>query len=155
MTFKILVTGDRNWKAKGVVELAFRDVIDSIEAEVFNDWSLIDEIIVIEGGAKGADALCYTVAHDIRNGESPVSSDYIMRIKVNSILADWKSYGKAAGPIRNRLMLDQGPDYVIAFHDDLSLSKGTRNMVEQCVKAGLEVRLWSSDGHMRKIAKDT
>jgi len=58
--------------------------------------------------------------------------------------ADWRQHGKAAGPIRNRQMLREGqPDLVIAFHDDLSASKGTRDMVRIARKAGIPVLVYS------------
>ena len=42
--------------------------------------------------------------------------------------ADWQKYGRAAGPIRNKQMLDEGsPDLVIAFAG----GRGTENMVKQ------------------------
>ena len=37
-------------------------------------------------------------------------------------------------------MLDEGqPDKVYAFHPDITKSKGTKNMVEQASKRGIEV----------------
>lgn len=61
----------------------------------------------------------------------------------------WDKHGRAAGPIRNTQMLDEGrPDLVLAFHRDLSESKGTRNMVEQSVKANLPVIHY--DGYSEK-----
>lgn len=51
--------------------------------------------------------------------------------------ADWKQYGKAAGPIRNQRMLDEGkPDLVIAFPG----GRGTADMVRKAKAAGIEVR---------------
>jgi hypothetical protein len=38
-------------------------------------------------------------------------------------------------------MLDMKPDLVLAFHDDLRKSSGTRNMVEIARKAGIETRI--------------
>ena len=58
--------------------------------------------------------------------------------------ADWKTFGKAAGPIRNRKMLDEGlPDVVIAFHEDIERSKGTKNMISQACEQGIDVILIS------------
>ena len=46
--------------------------------------------------------------------------------------------GGAAGAIRNGQMLTEGkPDLVVAFHGNISISKGTKNMVEQATKAGI------------------
>jgi hypothetical protein len=51
--------------------------------------------------------------------------------------ADWDKYGKAAGPIRNKQMLDEGnPEKVIAFR--FKNSRGTQNMINQAEKAGIK-----------------
>lgn len=52
--------------------------------------------------------------------------------------ADWDRYGKAAGPIRNRLMLvesDPPPEMLIAFPGH----EGTDNMIRQAHKMSVEV----------------
>lgn len=50
--------------------------------------------------------------------------------------ADWKQHGRAAGPIRNKKMLDQGkPDVVIAFPG----GAGTKNMVGMAMASGVPV----------------
>lgn len=50
--------------------------------------------------------------------------------------ADWDRYGKAAGPIRNSLMLAEGqPDGVTAFPGH----EGTADMVAKARRAGLPV----------------
>lgn len=38
--------------------------------------------------------------------------------------ADWKNFGRSAGPIRNRLMIDLKPDLCVAFPG----GRGTNNM---------------------------
>jgi len=50
--------------------------------------------------------------------------------------ADWKRDGKAAGPIRNQRMLDEGkPHLVIAFPG----GRGTADMIKRAEKAGVPV----------------
>lgn len=50
--------------------------------------------------------------------------------------AQWKVQGRAAGPIRNKMMCDeQKPDLVVAFPG----GNGTRNMIALAEKAGIEV----------------
>lgn len=67
---------------------------------------------VIVGGAPGADRLGYEWAQKYR-------------IPIRVFPADWNGHGKAAGPIRNQEMLDQGkPDLVVAFPG----GRGTNNM---------------------------
>lgn len=61
---------------------------------------------------------------------------YNHRITVREFPADWQKHGKAAGPIRNQQMLDEGkPDLVIAFPG----GRGTADMVNRAKKAGVKV----------------
>ena len=85
------------------------------------------ELTIIHGGASGADAL---------------AKEWAAMREVDQIefRADWKRFGKAAGPYRNRLMLDKGkPDLVIAFPG----GDGTKNMVGQAMLAGVECHVLS------------
>lgn len=50
--------------------------------------------------------------------------------------ADWARYGKAAGPIRNQRMIDEGqPDLVVAFPG----GSGTADMVRRAKRSGIQV----------------
>lgn len=55
--------------------------------------------------------------------------------------ANWEAFGAAAGPVRNRWMLDLEPDLVIAFPG----GKGTKNMIEQAKKRGVPVMVISEE----------
>jgi hypothetical protein len=82
---------------------------------------------MINGLARGADqmAVDWADAHDIW---------------VEGYPAQWTQQGRAAGPIRNQQMLDEGrPELVLAFHDNLDESKGTKDMVTRARKAGITV----------------
>jgi hypothetical protein len=117
---RVLICGDRHWTDRELI----RDAIYSIDG--------IGSII--EGEARGADR----IAREIANEEG---------IPVFPFPADWTRWGRAAGPIRNQQMLVDGkPDLVLAFHDDLEHSKGTKDMVTRALKAGLPVWHWSSTG---------
>lgn len=78
---------------------------------------------IIHGGAPGVDSLAGKWAR--RNN-----------ITEEEFKADWGKLGKAAGPIRNKQMLDEGkPELIVAF---LSMdSKGTANMLKQSKVAGV------------------
>lgn len=79
--------------------------------------------VLIHGGATGVDSLAQDWAdhHDIPCIVYP---------------ADWKRHGKAAGPIRNQVMLDEGkPDLVVAFPG----GRGTADMVRRARAAGVTV----------------
>lgn len=113
---KVLVCGDRKWPYKGIVRRVLYQVQPSM---------------VIQGGARGADTLAWDVAKE-------------MGLATETYPAEWKEYGRAAGPIRNRLMLDQKPDLVIAFHDDIEHSRGTKDCVTEARKRGIPVRVITS-----------
>lgn len=51
--------------------------------------------------------------------------------------ADWKQYGKSAGPIRNSEMIKSGAEVCIGFWD--GKSKGTFDMMTKADKAGIAV----------------
>jgi hypothetical protein len=113
---KLIFCGDRFWRNKSFI----RETMDIIRSN-------IGEFVVIEGEASGADSFARDIAEDIL-------------LKVEPYPADWEKYKKAAGPIRNAQMLKEGkPHGVVAFHRDLLYSRGTKNMVEQALKAGLPV----------------
>ena len=117
---KILVTGSRFWTD----EKAIADAI-------IKHGTLSEEITIIEGEAKGAD----TIAKHFANK---------MGCKVKGYPADWNTYGRSAGPIRNQKMLDDNPDIhlVLAFTDDIDASIGTSDMVARSIKKGIKVILY-------------
>ena len=83
---------------------------------------------VIEGGAGGADHLAWLASKTLG-------------LASERFFADWQKHGRAAGPIRNRRMLDLGkPDLVLAFVPSTGITKGTADMVRRARKAGVEVR---------------
>ena len=85
---------------------------------------------IIQGEARGADLIAKSVAR-------------AQGCPIECYPADWAQYGKAAGPIRNKQMLDEGkPDLVLAFSEDIGSSRGTANMVMQARKRGIEVRVF-------------
>lgn len=98
----------------------------------YNDWDQVcwalapyksTETVIIHGGARGADSLAFKWAKE-------------NNIPYKTYLANWERYGKSAGFIRNKQMLDEGkPDLVIAFPG----GKGTKMMVDIAKKAGVEV----------------
>lgn len=55
--------------------------------------------------------------------------------------ADWEAHGKAAGPIRNRKMV-QAADLLVAFWD--GKSQGTLSAIREAARAGVPVRIFSA-----------
>jgi len=104
-----------------------RDFVDTelIEQLVFVDHE--DFTCIIEGGARGADTIAQQLA-------------FKYGMACLHVEANWAKYGRAAGPIRNKWMLEFGqPDIVYAFHTNKALSKGTNNMVNQAINTGITV----------------
>lgn len=84
--------------------------------------------VVIHGSARGADSLAMYWAQMMDSASRSV--------KHAPFAADWRTYGKAAGSIRNQRMLDEGkPEVVIAFDG----GTGTADMVRRATLAGIRV----------------
>lgn len=86
----------------------------------FTDYSKLVNVLngvspslIISGGADGADQLAERYARE-------------NNIPVQIFLPDWNQYGRAAGPIRNKLIVENA-DLVIAFWD--GSSPGTRSSI--------------------------
>jgi len=129
---RILVCGGRDFghvRRTAPLEEEPPHVLRAIEEYKFIH-SALDEIIkagsnitIISGGATGADSAVIDFAHI-----------YFHPYEVYK--ADWNKYGKAAGFIRNKQMLEEGrPDLVVAFPG----GKGTAMMVMLAKKDGVEV----------------
>lgn len=115
---RVLICGDRNWEN-------FQLIIDTL-SKIQQERGVE---VVIEGEAKGADT-CGKVAAE-RLG-----------IPVEPHPALWRKYGLKAGPIRNREMLKDGrPTLVLAFHNYIENSKGTKDMVNTARAAGVPVHI--------------
>ncbi|KKN63857.1 hypothetical protein LCGC14_0497350 [marine sediment metagenome] len=90
--------------------------------------------VVIHGDAPGVDDIAHNLAH-------------IYRHIVRGYPARWDLHGDAAGPIRNQQMLDEGkPDRVVAFHEDLANSKGTKDMIARARKEWIPVEVFDGSG---------
>lgn len=107
---KILVCGGRDFEDQAMVFA----VLDAHLATK-------GRIHIIQGGAKGADFHAKQWALS-------------RKMPITTFPADWDKHGKAAGPIRNSLMLEESkPDMFVAFPG----GAGTADMISKCQKAGL------------------
>lgn len=117
--YKVLVSGDRLWQNPLVIE---REILALISEHGTRD------LMLIGGGAPGADtiakALCTT--HNVHFAE---------------VKALWGTRYRSAGPQRNRAMLGLNPDELIAFHHNISESRGTKDMVTAAKKVGVPCRI--------------
>lgn len=112
---KVLVCGNRDW-----------DKYSSIYHALYG---MPKDTIIINGDCKGADRLSTKAANDLG-------------LEVRKYPANWDKYGKAAGPIRNQEMINkEHPDLVIAFHENIAESKGTKDMCKRAKENGIPVIL--------------
>lgn len=83
------------------------------------------------------------------------AADYL-DIPRDSITADWDRHGIGAGPIRNRAMILAHPDIalVMAFHDHIWTSKGTKDMVSVALRRGILVNLVSHEDEVFPLPED-
>ena len=114
----ILVCGGRDYDDEPV----FDHLMDALLAG-FKEHSPGAELVIVHGGARGADKLADLWAKS-------------RKVPVVACPADWKTHGKAAGMIRNLEMLKKWkPQVVIAFPG----GRGTAHMVSIARKAGVRV----------------
>lgn len=83
------------------------------------------DIEIVEGACRGVDLIArkYAINNDLSLKEFP---------------AQWNTYGKAAGGIRNDQMAKYA-DVLIAFYD--GSSKGTSNMIKAAKRENLDVHI--------------
>ncbi|HEY9059684.1 MAG TPA: DUF2493 domain-containing protein [Pseudobacteroides sp.] len=91
----------------------------------------LDIDLLIAGGCRGADTLAVRAARQCG-------------ISFIEYPADWQRFGKSAGPIRNAKMLRmEKPDLVLFFHENLSCSKGTADMLHRVIEANIPYRIFT------------
>lgn len=108
---RVLIYGSRTWSDPEPI----RAVIDRLPPTV----------VVIHGGARGADALA---------GELATARG----LTVEVFPAQWQNHGRGAGPIRNQQMIDDGrPTRAFGFRMP-GTSAGTDDMTRRLITAGIE-----------------
>lgn len=126
---RVLVCGGRDYDDKYKLDRVLNDLCEirglKGPKDEFGNW-MPAGLTIIHGGAKGADSLAEDWA-------------IVNWVQFERYPADWKKFGKGAGHIRNKQMLDTGIDLVVAFPG----GRGTANMVDIAKKAGVEV--WEAD----------
>lgn len=95
---------------------------------------------IIHGAARGADSLADAAAK-------------ALGLKVTPVPADWEKFGKAAGPMRNKQMLDLAPDRLLAFRCP-GQSKGTDHMITIARRAGVPCWVTDPDGRVHHLPKE-
>ena len=113
---KVIIAGSRNFEDYEKLVA----VCDKVLYEVASR-----PVTIFSGGATGTDHLVERYAHE---------RGYSLR----TFKADWKHYGKSAGPIRNYSMAQEA-DMVICFWN--GLSKGTKHMISVAKSKKLKLKI--------------
>ena len=108
---RVAVTGGRDYKNK-------IKVFETLDNLLFRN----PNFTLVVGDATGADAYAQVWAQK-------------KNIPVEIFKADWAYYGRSAGPIRNRQMVDSGVDLLVAFSGGI----GTDNMTTLCQQAHVKI----------------
>lgn len=119
---KVIIAGSRNFYDYDKVE-------DAVVSYFMSHGILKENVEIISGGARGADSL----------GEQLANS---YELKLTIFPAQWDTYGKAAGMIRNQEMADyaiKDSDKAILFAFWDGKSRGTKGMINIAKRCGMEV----------------
>lgn len=158
LRMRVLVCGDRNWEDRSIIFTVLGGVLDETVAN-FSD------LVIIDGCTRGADEMAGDFFSGKTPGEgcgrgSAERGSYAGHVNVlhEHYPAKWDEHDweaktavpcfhesrlfddrcPAAGPRRNQQMLDEGkPLLVLAFHDDIKSSRGTKDMVSRAKRAGI------------------
>lgn len=113
---RILVCGSRTWTDGQRIYEALKRFLH-------------EDVLVIDGGANGADKL----GHEAALG---------LGFRTVRFHANWHKYGRRAGVLRNEKMLNEGqPDLVMAFWD--GASRSTAHMIDISKRAGVRVEVFT------------
>lgn len=105
---RVLVCGSRDWSDWRRIDAVLRELV------------LADDVTLVHGGARGADALAHQVG-------------VVRGWNIERFPARWNVDGRAAGFVRNVEMLRTDPHLVVGFKERLSsglVSGGTEHMLK-------------------------
>lgn len=121
---RLIIAGTREFNRYDIVESKAASFVQELKEQ-----SKGCTITIVFGGAKGADLLGERFAKEYG-------------FKLMRFPADWKVYGKQAGPVRNRQMLNYAKEEqgaLLAFWD--GKSRGTKNMIDIAKDAGIIIKI--------------
>lgn len=117
MIKRVVVAGSRDFNDYNLAKIHISVCISRIR-ELYT-------LVFVSGGCRGADMLGERYAKE--NG-----------FQIERYTADWDTYGKSAGPIRNKQMAEIA-DYIICFWD--GKSQGTKSMVNFAKKLNKTIKI--------------
>lgn len=127
---RILITGSRDWSNKERIWDALSEQYHCWEHPAEECPEGMKPWVIVSGACPtGADAMCeeYGRLHGWTVERHP---------------ADWEQFGKRAGYLRNKEMVDLGADVCLAFI--LDESKGATMTARLAEEAGIPTKRWKS-----------
>lgn len=126
---RILVTGSRDWDDADRIGSELSEFITS-DCGIIPSIDGLGDVVLVHGACPtGADAIVDKIGAEL-------AESYGLRIERHP--ADWMTYGRSAGPRRNREMVELGAGICLAFIKNKS--KGASMTAEMAARAGIPVR---------------
>lgn len=117
---RLLIFGDREWEDEISIFVKLKGLKE--KHGIFT---------VITGGCRGTDKMADHAAE-------------VLGLDRITFPANWTGRCNSAGPYRNRKMFNEAkPNKAWAFHENISKSKGTKDMMEYCEQNNLKVELFT------------
>lgn len=111
---RVLCCGDRHWNNYQII----RDYLSELPKDT----------IVLYKNAKGADSYV-----DRAVGE--------LGLKAHKLLANWDNFGFTLDLLPDIEREDLRPDLILAFHNNLTKSRGTAGIINKARKCGIKVEI--------------
>lgn len=124
---RLLVFGGRRFTDRKAIYNGIAEALEWVSTDVITTWMPPDGTVIIHG--------------DCPTGVDSIVDDWaiVHWTRVERYPAEWEKYGKAAGPIRNQRMIDEGkPDKGLGFPG----GAGTADMARRLRKAGIPLIEW-------------
>ncbi len=117
MIYRVVIGGCRNFNNYTY----FKKYVDIYLTNI----KIYADIVILSGHCTGTDSMAERYAKE---------NNYSLEVHP----AQWHKFGRSAGPMRNKQMVQQC-DFVIAFWD--GISKGTKNLIDNATKFGKPLRI--------------
>jgi hypothetical protein len=114
--YKILIAGSRDFDDYEYLEVQMNYILH----EIIKEDEVWDNVIILSGGARGADKL----------GEQFAD---VYDFGIEQHIPDWNKHGRKAGILRNKVMVDKA-DLVVVFWD--GKSRGSKHVIEYSKEVG-------------------
>ena len=126
---RVIICGDRHWRGSEPIERELK----ARKSKYGLDLLVACGLCPGDDEESSADMLAWKIARKLGIDRAGFPANWTGR------------HGKSGGPIRNIIMLEIiKPHEVIAFHEDIGNSRGTKHMLGIAQKAGVKALLFKN-----------